>query len=52
MSVLCDDQEEWCWGGVGQGLKSGGEVLIHIADSCCTTETNNIIKKLHSNLKN
>ena len=36
----------------GTGAQEGGDVLIHIADSCCTAETNNIINKLYSNLKN
>ena len=36
----------------GTGAQEGGDVLIHIADSCCTAETNNIINKLYSSLKN
>ena len=46
----CDD----LGGGMGGGREDqdGGDIYIHIADSCCcSAETNNSVKQLYSNLK-
>ena len=42
-SVPCDDLERWD-AGVGEEAWEGGNICVHIADSCCcTAETNTIL---------
>ena len=47
--MLCDDLGS----GAGQGGSRGQDIGTLTAESrCCTAETNNVVKQLHSNLKN
>ena len=49
--MLCDDLGGG-GGEEGRKVNEGGDICIHIADSCCgTAETNNIVKQLYSNKK-
>ena len=41
--VLCDDLEGWDGVCVCEGGSEGGDIYIHIADSCCCTEKLTIV---------
>ena len=35
--MLCGDLEGWDGGGGGREAQEGGDICIHIVDSCCCT---------------
>ena len=50
--MLCDGLEGWGLASSGREAQEGGDMCVHLADSCCTAETeHNIVKQLYFNNK-
>ena len=51
--MLCRDLEEWNGEGGGRELQEGGDICVHMADSCChRAETNTTLQSYCPPIKN